>query len=160
MGEYWELGEYTYIDNVQISFESSCPECIPTANLQSTFVKSIGADVLWNESDYLQGQGVTVAVVDSGISPHADFLGRNGLSRILTRVEFISQGSSGDDFYGHGTHVAGSIGGNGSRSSGRYTGVAPQVNLVDVKVMDDLGIGTTSDVVAGLQWIYENKDTL
>ena len=157
-GQYMEYGEYIYIDNLQIAFESDCPECISTTNLQSIFAKSIGADVLWNESSYLQGQGVTVAVVDSGIAPHADFLGSDGQSRILTQVEFVSQGTSADDFYGHGTHVAGTIGGNGFRSGGRYTGVAPQVNLVDVKVMDDLGIGTTSDVVAGLQWIYENKD--
>jgi serine protease AprX len=54
--------------------------------------------------------------------------------------------------------LPGTIGGNGYLSEGRYPGVAPQVNLVDVKVMDDLGIGTTSDVIAGLQWIYENKD--
>jgi len=157
-GQYMDYGEYIYIDNLQIAFESDCPDCISTVDLQSNFAKSIGADVLWNESNYLQGQGVTVAVVDSGIAPHADFLGADGQSRILAQVEFVTEGSSADDFYGHGTHVAGTIGGNGYLSEGRYPGVAPQVNLVDVKVMDDLGIGTTSDVIAGLQWIFENKD--
>lgn len=155
--QYMEYGEYIYIDNLQIAFDSVCPDCIYTTYLESTFVKSIGADVLWNESNYLQGKGVTVAVVDSGIAPHADFLGSNGQSRIIAQATFVSQNSDADDFYGHGTHVAGSIGGNGALSLGRYTGVAPKVNLVDVKVMDDLGIGTTSDVIAGLQWIYENK---
>jgi serine protease AprX len=158
IAEFWEYGEYAYVDNLQIAFESYCPNCFATTNLESLFVKSIGADVLWNEANYLQGQGITVAVLDSGITPHQDFLGVSGQSRILTHVEFLSQGSSQDDFYGHGTHVAGSIGGNGARSNNRYAGVAPKVNLVDVKVMDDLGIGTTSDVVAGIQWIYENKD--
>lgn len=156
--QFMEYGEYIYIDNLQMAFNSICPDCVLTANLESTFVKSIGADVLWNESNYLQGKGVTVAVVDSGIAPHADFLGANGQSRILAQATFVSQGTSADDYYGHGTHVAGSIGGNGFLSAGRYPGVAPKVNLVDVKVMDDLGIGTTSDVIAGLQWIYENKD--
>jgi len=157
-GEYWESGEYTYIDYVQIAYESSCPECFSTANLASSFPTSLGAEVLWNESSYLQGQNVTVAVVDSGIAPHQDFLDENGQSRILTHVQFLSQGSSSDDFYGHGTHVAGSIAGNGISSDGRYPGIAPKANLIDVKVMDDQGIGTTSDVVAGLQWIMENKD--
>ncbi|MGW8250101.1 MAG: S8 family serine peptidase, partial [Anaerolineales bacterium] len=156
--EYWEYGEYTYIDNLQIAFESDCPDCFPTKDLKSTFAQSIGADVLWNESNYLQGQGVTIAVVDSGISPHADFLDRNGQSRILTQVDFVTPGLVLDDFYGHGTHVAGSAAGNGAASGGIYPGVAPQANLVDVKVMDDLGIGTTSSVVEGLQWVYENKD--
>ena len=143
---------------MQISFESDCPNCFHTDYLESTFAKSLGADVLWNESNYLQGQGVTVAVVDSGIAPHQDFMGANGQSRLLAQVDFITPGAVLDDFYGHGTHVAGSIGGNGARSGGKYPGVAPQVDLVDVKVMDDLGIGTTSSVVEGLQWIYENKD--
>lgn len=156
--EYWEKGEYTYLDNIQIAFESECPNCFNTTNLENTFVKSIGADILWNEANYLQGQGITVAVVDSGIAPHQDFNDANGQSRILARVDFASLGSSADDFYGHGTHVAGSIGGNGALSNNRFAGVAPKVNLIDVKVMDDLGIGTTSDVVAGLQWILENKD--
>lgn len=156
--EFWEKGEYTYLDNIQIAFESVCPACFDTANLENTFVKSIGADILWNEANYLQGQGVTVAVVDSGIASHQDFNNPDGQSRVLTRVDFTSLGSTSDDFYGHGTHVAGSIGGNGARSNTRYAGVAPKVNLIDVKVMDDLGIGTTSDVVAGLQWILENKD--
>ncbi len=158
IGEYWEFGEYVYIDNAQITFQSDCPDCFYTDNLESTFAESLGADVLWNESNYLQGQGVTVAVVDSGISPHQDFMGANGESRLLAQVDFITPGAALDDYYGHGTHVAGSIGGNGARSGGKYPGVAPQVNLVDVKVMDDLGIGTTSSVVEGLQWIYDNKD--
>lgn len=153
-----DFGEYINIDDVQIAFESECPQCFSTAGLKNTFVRSIGADLLWNDGSYLQGQNVTVAVVDSGISPHPDFSGENGESRILAHVDFLSQGNQPDDFYGHGTHVAGSIGGNGSSSDGQYPGVAPKVNLVDVKVMDDQGIGTTSDVVAGLQWIYENKD--
>ncbi len=63
------------------------------------------------------------------------------------------------DEYEHGTHVAGIIAGNGTASKGKYTGVAPGVNLLNVRVSNDQGLTYTSDVVAGLQWIYENKDT-
>ena len=64
-----------------------------------------------------------------------------------------------DDLNGHGTHVAGIIGGDGYLSDGAYMGVAPAINLVDVKVLNDAGMGYLSDVVAGLQWVLENKAT-
>jgi serine protease AprX len=70
----------------------------------------------------------------------------------------MSGNSSPDDLYGHGTHIAGSIAGNGTQSNGRLIGVAPKANLVDVKVIDDHGAGYTSDVVAGIQWIYDNHE--
>ncbi len=147
---------YTYFDNVQISY--SCLECIDTSNLNNPYVQAIRADQVWNEAPYLQGQGVTVAVVDSGIADHVDLTDAAGNSRILTHVQFMSNASSPDDLYGHGTHVAGSIAGNGLQSDGVYMGVAPKANLVDVKVIDDHGAGYTSDVVAGIQWIYENHE--
>ena len=130
------------------------------AVLASTYVKAIGADRLWTEAPgYLTGQGVTVAVVDSGITEHPDLKKANGQSRVLARVSFVQDGKSPDDFYGHGTHVAGIVGGNGTQSGGKYMGVAPDVNLLDVKVTDDQGIGKMSDVVAGLQWVLNNKNT-
>ena len=130
--------------------------CINLGTLQSTYAKAIRADALWNVAPYRRGNGVTVAVVDSGISPHSDLNDYNGYSRVITRVNFTPDTLSPDDFYGHGTHVAGTIAGLGQASSQRYVGVAPEAKLVDVKVMDDWGYGTTSGVLAGLQWIYEN----
>lgn len=129
-----------------------------TAALASAYIKAIGADRLWTEAPlYLTGQGVTVAVVDSGITDHPDLKRDNGQSRVLARVTFVQDGKSPDDYYGHGTHVAGIIGGNGRQSGGKYMGVAPDVNLLDVKVTDDQGVGKMSDVVAGLQWVLNNK---
>ena len=101
---------------------------------------------------------MTVAVVDSGIADHLDLRNSLGQSRVLTHVNFTNATGLIDDFYGHGTHVAGIIGGNGSQSDGMYVGVAPTVNLVDVKVTDDYGMGSTSQVVAGLEWVLRNKD--
>ena len=131
-----------------------------TAALASTYVRAIGADRLWTEAPaYLTGAGVTVAVVDSGITEHPDLRRSNGQSRILARANFVTGSSSVDDYFGHGTHVAGLIGGNGAQSGGKYMGVAPDVNLLDVKVTDDHGVGRMSDVVAGLQWVLNNKNT-
>ncbi len=132
--------------------------CFDLSKLASTYVKAIRADQLWNVPPYVRGWGVTVAVVDSGISPHPDLNDYNGHSRIVAQVNFVPNSSVPDDFYGHGTHVAGTIAGLGTSSGGVYMGVAPEARLVDVKVTDDYGMGNTSDVVAGLQWIYNNRN--
>ncbi len=125
--------------------------------LQNVYNATIGAEQLWAEG--ISGAGVTVAVVDSGITDWDDFKDDGGNLRILDWVQFNDTPSYyPDDYYGHGTHVAGVIGGNGALSGGTYVGVAPEVNLITVKVTDDVGGGYVSDVVAGLQWIFENKD--
>ena len=134
---------------------AACDECVDTSNLASHYVQAIGADRLWNEDPYLQGQGITVAALDSGISFHDD-LTLTGESRSPTRIVVSSIGPG--DGYGHGTHVAGIIGGNGALSDGAYIGVAPRVNLANVRVADSLGVAMTSDVVAGVQWVYDHKD--
>jgi serine protease AprX len=59
--------------------------------------------------------------------------------------------------YGHGSLVEGVVGGNGIGSGGKYMGVAPNVNLVSVKIANNLGVAKMSDVVNGLQWVLENK---
>jgi len=131
--------------------------CFNLAALQSTYIKAIGADKLWNVPPYPRGWGVTVAVVDSGISPHPDLNDYSGNSRILRQINFVDGNPMPDDFYGHGTHVAGTIAGLGTASNGGYMGVAPEARLIDVKVTDDYGMGNTSTVVAGLEWIYKNR---
>ena len=153
------------IDNVQIEWGDN--DYIDTSNLASTYVKSISADYLWNRSgNHLRGNNITVAVVDSGIATHLDLDddedddddgdGRRR-SRVLAHVDF-SGGGALDDFYGHGTHVAGIIAGNGFKSNDAYMGVAPRADLVDVKVTDDYGVGLTSDVVDGLGWVLDHKE--
>ena len=61
--------------------------------------------------------------------------------------------------YGHGTHVAGIVAGNGNFSNGARTGIAPGANLVNVKVADSYGMSYGSDLVEGLQWMYDNRLT-
>jgi subtilisin family serine protease len=136
---------------------NQCWNCINLGVLQNNYVKAINADDLWNVAPYVRGWGVTVAVVDSGISNHPDFNDYWGKSRIVQRVSFVPSAPSPDDFYGHGTHIAGAIAGLGVASAGRYLGVAPEAKLIDVKVMDDWGYGNTADVIAGLQWVFDNR---
>ena len=144
--------------NLELGGWSTCVDCINTSILGGAYAQSIRATNLWNGTPRLQGQGVTVAVIDSGIAPHFD--SQNGLlsDRVLARVNFVSGTTSVDDTNGHGSHIAGTIAGNGARSGGKYVGIAPNANLVDVRVTDDQGRGSMSDVVAGIQWVYQNRN--
>jgi len=154
---YGATNEAFIVDNVEIEYNTACVQCLNTANLIGNYVKTVGADKLWNVSPYRQGQGVTVAVVDSGIASHTDLNDQILWTRVKSWVDF-SDSTYWDDVNGHGTYVAGVIGGNGTLSNGAYLGVAPRVNLLDVKVMDDFGSGSASNIVAGLEWVYNNKD--
>jgi serine protease AprX len=104
-----------------------------------------------------QGAGIGVAVIDSGISSHSA-IG----SRVVARVNLVSNeaNASGDPF-GHGTHVAGMIGGAGSaaaRVTSAYTGgSAPAVRFIDIRVLGRTGTGYTSDVLAGIEWAIANR---
>lgn len=137
-----------------------CLVCITTTNLRNVYDSAIGADKLWNEApQYLQGQGVGVAIVDSGMNPGADFYTNAGMDRIVAAKQFNNGYNQNPyDRYGHGQHVAGIIGGNGRQMNGLYIGVAPMVNLINVKVSDDNGAATAANVVAGLQWVNDNRD--
>lgn len=112
----------------------------------------IGATQLWNTTNKLQGKGVTVAVVDSGIYKTKDISGR-----IKVNVNFNPSYHDGVDRYGHGTFVAGIIAGNGNHSNGKYIGVAPKATLLNVRISDDQGMVYESDVINSLQWVYDNK---
>ena len=103
------------------------------------------------------GAGVTIAVVDSGISAHPALTGR-----VIAHVSKIAGDPSTNDEHGHGTHIAGIIAGNSSAS--KYVtslyrgGIAPDVKLVNVRVLGANGTGWTSDVIAGIEWVIENRD--
>ncbi len=138
--------------------KSGCKDCdIKLYGDPSSYLDAIGATK--EPAKGLTGKGVTVAVVDSGIDNDLDLAnGQSKQSRIIARARIKDEPKGWFDHYGHGTFVAGVIGGNGKQSKGEYVGGAPGVNLVGVQVTDDKGAGMTSDVVAGLQWVYENKD--
>ena len=101
-----------------------------------------------------------MAVVDSGrVNPNGDLYTSTGVNRQVADVRFNSDyNQSTSDGYGHGTHVASIIGGDGSESGGKYIGVAPMVNIINVKVSNDDGSAMIKDVVAGLQWVLQHKD--
>ena len=103
------------------------------------------------------GYGVTVALIDSGIYPSTAFVGpHQGVLRLHRRHD-VSRSPPFDD-YGHGTHVAGLIGGLPERSrTSSIEGVAPAVQFVGLKVLDQNGGGHTSDVIRAIEFAIANK---
>ena len=89
---------------------------------------------------------------------------RTGHSRVVYHQDFTGTPTTNSngaqyDLYGHGTHVAGIIGGNGSLSGGQYAGVAPGVNLIDLRALDANGAGTDSTVIAAIQQAIALQNT-
>jgi serine protease AprX len=105
----------------------------------------------------LDGKSVGIAVLDSGIyAAHRMFLGRDGKSRVVLNKDFTGEGRT-DDPYGHGTHVAGLAAGNGQIAGGAYEGVAPDANIINLRVLDKQGTGKVSSLLAALNWLLVNR---
>ena len=105
------------------------------------WLPAIGAENL-----AFDGTGVKVAVIDTGIYDHPDL-------NLTANKNFVSNESilDYDDLVGHGTHVAGIIGGNGSGSGGLYKGVAPGVSLINAKAGDATGL-EEGDIISAIEW--------
>jgi subtilisin family serine protease len=110
-------------------------------------VPLIRADRVWG-SLAATGRGVTVAIVDTGVSyGHPDLGGCLGPScKVVGGYDFVNDDPDPADDNGHGTHVAGIVGANGG-----IRGVAPDVSLLAYKVLDETGSGSTADVIAGIE---------
>jgi serine protease AprX len=120
------------------------------------YATAIGADVAQSQYGF-DGTGVGVAVIDSGIAIHPDLNNANGVSRVVYSQSFVAGDSTTSDKFGHGTHVAGLIGASGASSgtangyAATYAGMAPNVNLINLRVLDQNGSGTDSGVIAAIE---------
>ena len=107
-------------------------------------------------SDSLQqsckGSPVTVAVLDTGIYKHPDLTGR-----IVEFKDFVNHRDRIYDDSGHGTHIAGCIGGSGLMTNGKYKGIAPHCFFCIGKVLDQNGDGTIESMYHGMLWVMQNR---
>ena len=125
---------------------------------QNYFLDTLGVRQVWNMG--FRGEGIAVAVIDSGIHTDRDFTVDPGRphTRIEVEISFSDNSFKTADATGHGTHVSGIIGGNGNASEGLYAGIAPKVDLINLKISDETGKANESDIVEALQWVLDNKD--
>jgi serine protease AprX len=128
------------------------PVAAPPAQLSRAYPRVVKAHRVWRQG--IAGNGVTVAVLDSGVAADLDLV--SPANRILASVNFADERRTSDPG-GHGTHIAGIVAGNGSRSGGEFVGIAPQANVVDVRVLGRTGSGRISSVVRGIEWVLAHR---
>lgn len=132
--------------------------------LSNDAAASINASAAWR-SNYT-GSGIGVALIDSGVNSHRDLntTGLLQLPRVVYNQSFVPGNSSAADQYGHGTHIAGLIAGNGASSTGlvyskTFKGIAPNAKIINLRVLDQNGSATDSTVITAIQKAISLKST-
>jgi len=147
-----------------------------TGHLETTTGATLIRDLV--RSTTLDGRGIGIAVIDSGIySSHYLLTDARRLTEVNLKEEetdcgkslsldrsavvyeknFIDGKCSADDIYGHGTHVASLIRGSSGFDYGNYSGIAPGANLINLRVLNNDGRGSTSRVIEAIDWCIANK---
>lgn len=134
--------EYIEVDRtISVGIQASQP--VSTWNLDRIDQRNLPLDGYFGYTS--TGTGVTAYIIDTGIrTSHTEFTGRASVG-----YDAVGDGQNGIDCNGHGTHVAGTVG-------GFNYGVAKNVSLVAVRVLNCSGSGTTSGVIAGVNWVTNN----
>jgi subtilisin family serine protease len=131
-------------------------KCVPFCDVATQVVS---AKLAW-EACGLNGSGITIAVLDSGIdTSHPDLNGSKVVVQVDCTVEGNQTGNPDDDM-GHGTHCAGIAAGTGAAENGTYRGVAFDAKIANVKVLSLFGQASqeAANVIRGLNWVINNRD--
>jgi serine protease AprX len=132
----------------------------PVEALLDVALKAARGDVAADMAG-IDGRGIGIALIDTGVQSHLDLLDGRGPAEVL-EIEIVGHEKGLADYYGHGTHVAGILSGSGAASSGplafrTFRGVAPGARLISVRALQPDGTGTTSDVLAGIDWVLSHR---
>ena len=109
-----------------------------------------------DSNTWLTGGTGHIAVIDSGIDPQHKLLKWGTATKVKYNKDFTGEGITGDP-YGHGSHVASMFAGDQQLNNAAYQGVSPGSNLINLRVLNGLGTGTSSGLIAALDWTVANK---
>ncbi|HVF76140.1 MAG TPA: S8 family peptidase [Acidimicrobiales bacterium] len=151
--------------DAEVTVQATTSSTVNPTSINSVYARETGADQLWAEG--ITGNGVTVALVDTGVSASPDLAGRvvtdvpdpTNSARTDVCANFAGDGTC-DDRYGHGTFLAGLIAGNGAGSAGMFRGIAPGARIVSVKVAGYDGSSDVSKVLAAIQYVVSFREQL
>lgn len=151
--ETWR-DEKFYVDDAVIApFSGPTVQAAASRSYSNqSFGSMIGLDQVYAGTNY-RGQGYSVAVIDTGIDYTHPDLGGGWGKRVIAGWDFVNNDADPMDDNGHGTHVAGIIG----SSSTQYAGVAPEANLIGLKVLGADGSGSFGAVEDALKWVIANR---
>jgi serine protease AprX len=119
--------------------------------------RAVRADVAFAESGGLDGTGVGIAMIDTGVAAHVDLLKDRRSGALPIEVEVVGHDKGLVDPFGHGTMVAGILNGNGAMSRDTsffrtFKGLAPGARLISIRALQPDGSGRTSDVLTAIDW--------
>ena len=123
-------------------------------------VRAARGGVALDPTSGLDGRGVGIALIDTGVQLHDDLV--RARPDGLVEVEVVDRDRGFNDYYGHGTHVAGILNGTGLDSSGpdafrTFRGVAPAARLISLRALNPDGTGTTTDVLRAIDWVILHR---
>ena len=139
--------------NYKRLFEASERSWIRLITKQSSVMAlmNVASKILKNENEL--GEDVTIAYIDTGISPHIDFtIGKN---RIIEFIDLVNSRRKPYDDNGHGTFVSGVGSGNGYASAQKYKGIAPKSKIVSIKALNEKGEASAIKILEAMQWIFD-----
>src|SRR3989344_2604519 len=138
------------IDGIYLNYKFKANLNESTKLVNSSLLNTLRVKGTYN----LTGKGIGVCLLDTGVDYNLPSLGGGLGKKVLTGYDFASEPDDNNpmDDNGHGTHLAGIIAGNGS-----VTGVAPEANIIAVKVLGQNGAGFLDDLLDGIQWCIDNS---
>lgn len=152
--ELTDLASDSLVDHISPDSRVRLMMTVSNASTGATQVRAGTRGLLGLVGAYpaVTGKGVGVALLDSGVSYHV------ALKNVVASVNFVSGATGTADEFGHGTHVAGIIGGAATSVTNLYAGgIAPDADIINVRVLGPDGSGSTSDVIAGMEWVIANR---
>ena len=149
----------------QLAADSNIAYISPDRLVQPTGIveKTTGTNLirgLLGTKTSVDGKGIGIAILDSGVftrhNAYVDDLGKN---HVTFSKDFTGNNVTNQDVYGHGSHVATLAGATTNYGKGEYVGIANNANLLNLRVLNNDGLGSASTIIAALDWCIANKAT-